>query len=487
MTTTAQTTPPPQGPETSATTGSAGYRYRWMVLAVVLVADVMDLLDATIANLAGPSIRADLGGSASTLQWVLAAYTLSFAIGLITSARLGDLVGRRRMFIIGMVGFTAASLACGLAPSAGLLIAARVAQGLFGATMIPQGLAMVKQSFPPEQLNKAFIPFGPVMGLAAVLGPIIAGVLIDADLFGSGWRMCFLINLPVGIVASYLAFRYLPEVPKSDRVQRLDLLGTLLITAASAALIFPLVQGHEAGWPAWTFVLMGLSVVLFGLFAWNERRSDQPLIEPSLFRNRAFVAGLLVLTTFFLAMSGFMLVYNLFVQLGMGFKPLDAGLALTPFAFGIALGSALSGAWLGPKLGRLVLHLGLSILVVGMIALALTVEHSGVEVSAWAMAPGTLIAGVGCGLIFPPLFDLILADLDDNEVGSGAGLLNAVQQFGGAAGVAAIGTIFFELLPDRGYTDSFGVVIGVTIACWVVTFLVAFLLPKKAREAMIAH
>ncbi len=304
MTTTAQTTAPPQGPATSPTTGSAGYRYRWMVLAVVLVADVMDLLDATIANLAGPSIRADLGGSASTLQWVLAAYTLSFAIGLITSARLGDLVGRRRMFIIGMVGFTAASLACGLAPSAGLLIAARVAQGLFGATMIPQGLAMVKQSFPPEQLNKAFIPFGPVMGLAAVLGPIIAGVLIDADLFGSGWRMCFLINLPVGIVASYLAFRYLPEVPKSDRVQRLDLLGTLLITAASAALIFPLVQGHEAGWPAWTFALMGLSVVLFGLFAWNERRSDQPLIEPSLFRNRAFVAGLLVLTTFFLAMSG---------------------------------------------------------------------------------------------------------------------------------------------------------------------------------------
>ena len=487
MTTTAQTTAPPQDPETSATTGSAGYRYRWMVLAVVLIADVMDLLDATIANLAGPSIRTDLGGSASTLQWVLAAYTLSFAIGLITSARLGDLVGRRRMFIIGMVGFTAASLACGLAPSAGLLIAARVAQGLFGATMIPQGLAMVKQSFPPEQLNKAFIPFGPVMGLAAVLGPIIAGVLIDADLFGSGWRMCFLINLPVGIVASYLAFRYLPEVPKSDRVQRLDLLGTLLITAASAALIFPLVQGHEAGWPAWTFALMALSVVLFGLFAWNERRSDQPVIEPSLFRNRAFVAGLLVLTTFFLAMSGFMLVYNLFVQLGMGFKPLAAGLALTPFAFGIALGSALSGAWLGPKLGRLVLHLGLSILVVGMIALALTVEHSGVDVSAWAMAPGTLIAGVGCGLIFPPLFDLILADLDDNEVGSGAGLLNAVQQFGGAAGVAAIGTIFFELLPDRGYTDSFGVVIGVTIACWVVTFLVAFLLPKKAREGMIAH
>ncbi len=199
---------------TGASYGPRGYRYRWMVMAVVIIADVMDLLDATVANLAGPSIRADLGGSASTLQWVLAAYTMAFAIGLVTSARLGDLVGRRRMFIIGMVGFTVASLLCGLAPTAWLLIAFRVLQGLFGAVMIPQGLAMVKQSFAPEDLQKAFIPFGPIMGLAAVLGPIMAGFLLHADLFGTGWRMIFLINVPVGLVGAALAWRYLPDVPR---------------------------------------------------------------------------------------------------------------------------------------------------------------------------------------------------------------------------------------------------------------------------------
>src|SRR3954447_11966296 len=208
---------------------SRGYQYRWMVMAVVIIADVMDLLDATIANLAGPSIRAELGGGASTLQWVLASYTMAFAIGLVVSARVGDLVGRRRMFIIGMAGFTVASLLCGLAPTAGLLIAARVLQGLFGAVMIPQGLAMVKQSFHPDDLQKAFIPFGPIMGLAAVLGPILAGVLLNADLFGTGWRMIFLINVPVGLVGAVLAWRYLPDVPRNPEA-RLDPLGAVLLT-----------------------------------------------------------------------------------------------------------------------------------------------------------------------------------------------------------------------------------------------------------------
>lgn len=463
----------------------AGYRYRWMVLAIVLVADVMDLLDATIANLAGPSIRADLGGGDSTLQWVLAAYTLAFAIGLVTSGRLGDLVGRREMFLIGMVGFTAASLACGLAPSAGLLIGARVAQGLFGATMIPQGLAMVKQAFPPRDLAKAFIPFGPVMGLAAAGGPIIAGILIDADLFGSGWRMVFLINLPVGVVATLLAFRYLPEMPAAPRRHRLDLVGSALITAASAALIYPLVQGREAGWPGWTFALMGASVVLFALFIWNERRSSYPVIEPSLFKHRGYVAGLLLLLTFFAGLAGFMLAFNLFVQLGLGFKPLYAGLALTPFAFGIALGSALSGAWLGPKLGRPIMHVGLIGILLGIIMLGLTIEQWDVDVTSWQLAPGTLVAGVGTGLIFPPMFDLILADLDENEVGTGAGLLNAVQQFGAAAGVAVLGTIFFQLLPTDGFADAFGSVLGVAIGCWVASFAVVFLLPMRAREELV--
>jgi len=458
-----------------------GYRYRWMVMTVVIIADVMDLLDSTVANLAGPSIRADLGGSASTLQWVLAAYTMSFAIGLVISARLGDQVGRRRMFIIGIVGFTLASLLCGLAPSVGLLIAFRVLQGLFGATMIPQGLAMVKQSFAPEDLQKAFIPFGPIMGLSAVLGPILAGVLLDADLFGTGWRMIFLINVPIGIVAAVLSWRYLPDVPR-DPEARLDPRGAVLLTLASALLIYPLVQGREHGWPWWCFAMMAASAVVFAGFVWNERRSAHPVIEPTLFRNRGFVAGVLFIGVFFVSLSGLMLVVNLFLQLGQGFEPLRTGLAMTPWALGMAIGAAASGAALGPRFGRHVLHGGLLISAVGMLWLGWRIGGADAVLSGWELAPMFLVVGFGSGLIFAPLFDVILADLDDREVGTGSGVLNAVQQFGGALGVAVIGTLFFQWIPEDGWNHATRAVLWVAVGCSAVAFVVAFLLPKKARE-----
>ena len=467
---------------TPAQTGQErGYRYRWMVMAVVIVADVMDLLDATIANLAGPSIRADLGGSESTLQWVLAAYTMSFAIGLVVSARAGDLVGRRRMFIIGMAGFTLASLLCGLAPTAGLLIAARVLQGLFGAVMIPQGLAMVKQSFHPDDLQKAFIPFGPIMGLAAVLGPILAGVLLDADLFGTGWRMIFLINVPVGLLGLALSIRYLPETERNTAV-RLDVLGAVLLAAASALLIYPLVQGRELGWPAWCYLMMAASALVFAAFVANERRSAHPVIERSLFRNRGFVGGLIFLGTFFVAMNGVMLTVNLFIQVGLGFSPLHTGYAMTPLALGLAVGAAVSGAALGPRFGRTVLHGGLLVVGLGMVGLWWTVGHAGPPISGWDLAPALFVAGLGSGAIFAPLFDIILADLGDHEVGSGSGLLNAVQQFSGALGVAVIGTLLFQWLPDGGWYDATRAIIWVSIACYAAAFLTVFLLPKHARE-----
>src|SRR4051795_11190003 len=443
--------------------GPDGYRYRWMVLVVVMVADVMDLLDATIANLAGPSIRHDIGGGETTLQWVLAAYTLTFAVGLITSARAGDLFGRRPLFVIGMVGFTAASLACGLAPTATLLIAARVAQGFFGAVMIPQGFAMVKSSFAEADLQKAFIPFGPVMGLAAVLGPILAGFLLDADLFGTGWRAIFWVNVPVGVVASYLAIRYLPRHLGRDRAARLDPVGTTLLTAASLTLIYPLVQGHDQGWPAWMFVLLGASALLWIAFARSERRTAHPVIERSLMSNRAFLGGLVFLGTFFTAMSGFMLTINLFLQYGLAFTPMHTGLALSPWALGMAVGAAVSGAALGPRFGRRVLHGGLLVVVLGLGLVWQSVGAHGMHTTGWDLAPGLFLTGLGSGAIFAPLFDLILAGLGDHEVGSGSGVLNAVQQFCGALGVAVLGSLFFGLLPGHGFADSIRdlIVIGV--------------------------
>ncbi|HET6154566.1 MAG TPA: MFS transporter [Marmoricola sp.] len=475
--------------DTALTTGAVpdqGYRYRWMVLTVVLLADVMDLLDSTIANLAGPSIRADIGGSETTLQWVLAAYTLTFAVGLITSARAGDLWGRRRLFVIGMVGFTVASLLCGLAPSAGLLIAARVAQGFFGAVMIPQGFAMVKVSFTEDDLQKAFIPFGPVMGLSAVMGPILAGFLLKADLFGSDWRSIFWINVPVGAVASYLAIRYLPRTGygtlERDPDARLDLRGSALLTAASITLIYPLVQGHTQGWPTWMFGLLGASVVLWLAFAVSERSSTHPVIEKSLFSNKAFLGGLVFLGTFFTAMNGFMLTINLFLQYGLSYTPMHTGLTLAPWAFGMACGAAASGAALGPKFGRHVLHGGLIVLAVGLGIVWLSINAHGMHTSLWDLAPGFFLTGLGSGAIFAPLFDIILAGLGDNEVGTGSGVLNAVQQFCGALGVAVLGSVFFHLLPGHGFTDAIKDLIVIGVGCYAVSFVAVFLLPLRARE-----
>lgn len=459
-----------------------GYQFRWFVMAAVIIADVMDLLDATIANLAGPSIRHDLGGSSTTIQWVLAAYTVSFAIGLITSARAGDLIGRRPMFVVGMAGFTVASLACGLAPNADMLIVFRVLQGLFGAVMLPHGLAMVKQSFHPDDLQKAFIPFGPIMGLAAVLGPILAGVLINADLFGSGWRMIFLINVPVGLAGTLIAVRYLPAVPR-DPSARLDPLGSVLVLLASGCLIYPLVQGRELGWPAWIYVVLAVSVVLIGAFVWNERRTDHPLIAPSLFSHRGFVAGLVFLSTFFISMVGFNLIMNLFMQLGLHFSPLNSGVAQTPYALGMAIGAGAAGAALGPKFGRHIVQVGLVITMLGVAWFALVARDLQVGASAWNFTGPFLVAGLGSGLIFAPLFDVILADLNDDEVGTGSGLLNAAQQFAGALGVAILGTVFFNWVPAHGWQTSTEWMAWVSIGCYAVAFIAAFLMPRKAREA----
>jgi len=465
---------------------STPYRWRWIVLGTVLVAEIMDLVDATIVNIAAPSIRNELGGSESALQWMLAGYTLAFAIGLITFGRLGDLVGRRRLFLIGAVGFTLASAICGLATSPEMLIGSRVAQGLLGAVMIPQGFAVLKAVFPAEEIGKAFGLFGPVMGLSAVAGPVIAGLLIDANWFDSGWRMIFFINVPIGVLAVVGALRFMPEV-KTPGASRLDAAGVILVSLASGLLIYPLVQGRELGWPAWSIAMMVSSVGVFALFGWRERRSGNPVIDPSLFRNRGYVAGLGVITTFFLAMSGFMLVFNLFTQLGLHFSPLRAGLAMVPFSLGIAIGAPLSAGLLAPRYGRKALQLGIVVMTVAMVGVWFTLHHYGEQTTLWNLVPATLVMGIGSGMVFAPLFDIILASIDDKAAGSASGVLTAMQQFGGAIGVAVIGTVFFQLLPAHQFLGATKTSTLVAVGLFVVSLLVTFALPKRAREGAQAH
>jgi EmrB/QacA subfamily drug resistance transporter len=454
---------------------------RWAVLAVVLAAEVMDLMDATIVNVAGPSIRADLGGGATTLQWLSAAYTLAFAVLLVTGARLGDIFGRRRLFLIGSAGFTLMSTACAAASSPGTLIACRALQGAFGALLIPQGFGMLKEVFPDEEMPKVFAAFGPVMGLSAIAAPILAGVLIDANLLGAGWRLVFLINLPVGVFALLTAAKVLPR-GASHAGLRLDIGGMALVGLSAVAVIYPLIQGRPEGWPGWIFAMLGAGFLLLVAFVrYERRRTAAPLIEPGLLANRTYITGIAVALGFFATFAGLLLLVSLFCQLDERFSPTHAGLTLTPMTVGMVIAMFASFAVVG-SWGRHMLHVGTALVAAGAVTLALTISgaHSA---SSWQLAPGLFVIGLGAGFAFGQLFDFILAGVAMEEVGSASGVLNAVQQLASALGVAILGTLFFSRT-GAGHLPTD----GLTTCAWValvplaITALLVLRLPLRARQ-----
>lgn len=473
-------------PADTAKPDTPAHRRRWAALAVLVVAEIMNLLDATIVNVAAPGIRASIGGGLSTIQWVVASYTLALAIGLMIGGRLGDIVGRKRMFLIGAAGFTVFSGLCAAADGPATLIGARFVQGLFGAVMIPQILGLIRAMFRGKELGAAMGVFGPAMGLAAMGGPLLGGWLVDADLFGTGWRAIFLINLPIGIVVVLCGLKLVPEV-RQAAPPRLDGIGAVLASLGAFLVVFPLVQGREEDWPAWTFASLGAAVVAFAVFGIHQvrrrRKGRDPLVEPGLFRRREFVGGVLVTTIFFGAMIGFMLVFNLFTQMALHFTAFEAGLSLAPWSLATALG-AVAGGGLAAKMGRHIMHTGLVIMTGGLLLLWNTLDGLAADPTPWTFALGTGVSGLGMGMVFAPLFAIILNAVDDAEIGSASGVLTSIQQFGGAAGTAALGTLFFELIGPMDRPD-FGHAVEVTVlvcaGLFALTFLLGFLLPKKAR------
>jgi EmrB/QacA subfamily drug resistance transporter len=483
----------------TVTTDGKGTRdRRWLGLFAILTAMIMNILDSTIVNVAAPSIRRDLGGSYASLQWVVAAYTLALGVGLFTGGRLGDLYGRKRMFMIGAAGFVTASMLCAFAQSPGMLIGSRVLQGLLGAVMLPQGLGMIKEMFPPREMPAAFGAFGPVMALSAVGGPILAGWLVTADYFGWGWRMIFLINLPLGIAALAGAARFLPR-SRGSHATKLDLTGVTILTAAALLIVYPLVEGRDLGWPAWTLVAMAASLPVFALFGLHvrrvARRGGDPLVTPSLFGKRAFTGGLGAGTAFFASMIGFTLVFSLYLQIGLGYSALRTGLANIPVSAGMVVGFVVASAGLTAKLGRRLLHAGIAVMATGTIAFAVQVHLAGsAGVPLWHLVPALAVTGLGTGLAMAPFFDIILAGVEPHETGSASGTLSALQQLGGALGIAVMGTVFFHILkigptgPDRATVAS-----GMQWILWLVvgllaaTFASAFLLPRRAREEALGH
>ncbi|GGS08491.1 MFS transporter [Streptomyces aureoverticillatus] len=421
-------------------------RRRWAALAVLLLAEAMNLLDATVMNVAAPVIRAGLGGPASSIQWFSAAYTLPFAVFLITGGRLGDIVGRRRVFRLGMAGFVLASLGCALAPSTAALIALRAVQGGAAALIIPQTIGMIRAMFSGPELARAMGTIGPVMGLAAVTGPMVGGALTQADVWGSSWRAVFLINVPLGVAV--LAATPLLREDRAVRRPRLDHAGTALAVLGSGLLVHPLIQGGAHGWPGPRWAMLAAGAAVLAGFAAHQRRRARggrsPLVEPSLFADRGFTAALVSGALFFAVVGGLMLVTVAQLQLGLHRDVLAAGFTLLPWSVAMALSSWAAGAWLVPRYGARVMKAGLLALLAGVVSAAVVYATNPPASYPWLLLPALALAGLGQGLYAVPFFTTALHRVRPHETGSAAGLLNAVQQLGGTLGVALLGGLFLH-------------------------------------------
>ncbi|QEU80194.1 MFS transporter [Streptomyces subrutilus] len=480
---------PAAGPhDAPAPGGSSADRRRWLALAIVMTAAFMDLVDVTIVNIAIPSMRQDLGASTSAIQWITAGYALAFAAGLITGGRLGDIYGRKRLFLVGITGFTAASLLCGIAADPAMLVSSRLLQGAMAALMVPQVLAIIHVTFPPHERGKVFGLFGAIVGLGAVSGPMLGALLTEWNLFGLEWRPIFLINLPVGIAGVLLGRKFITE-SKAPRALRLDLVGVVLATLALVMLIFPLTHGRENDWPLWGFVCMALAPVVFaGFIAYEKykiKKDGSPLVELSLFKVKSFAGGIAVQLTFGIATGIFFLVWTLYMQMGLGWSALRAGTTGIPFSVAVSAAAGISVQKLVPRFGRKVLQAGALTMAAGLLLYIWESQHYGMGIASWQMAAPLVVMGIGMGLIVAPLTDTVLSEVPPEHAGSASGLINTTGQMGNALGLGLTSVVFFGLIDDdtvfgSPYVEAFRGALWWVVAVLLVIFAVMFMLPRKA-------
>ncbi|MFD8477516.1 MFS transporter [Streptomyces globisporus] len=479
---TTTTATPPAAPSAGRST-----RARTVTLAVVLTAELMNALDGSVVYTALPTIAADTGATTAALQWIHAAYALTFALGLITGGRLGDLYGRKRIFLAGTTVFTLASLLCGIATGPELLIAARVLQGAAAAAMVPQVLATLHVTFDEGSRTKAFGLYGTVMSLGTVLGPVLGGVLTQANLFGLGWRPVFLINLPIGLAAVALGLRYIPE-SLDPTTRRLDPLGMFLSALGLLLITLPLTLGGEHGWPAWTFTAMAAGLLVLAVFIAQQRaktrKNASPLVILSLFTGRAFSTGLAVQLAFGLLSGAFFLSWALFMQDGLGLTPGQAALGFVAASLG-----EMGGAWLAMSLvrryGRAVPQAGSLLAAASLAGYHQLIITEGTAMSTALAAVPMLAVGLGLGMIGAPLADLTLSKVPDHHAGSASGLFNTSTQLGIALGTALTTLILFTHTPagtqgpamNTAFAHSLWYITATLLTMWALMLL----LPKQDR------
>ncbi len=472
-----------------------GSRNRWLALAVLLTGAFMALLDTTIVNVAIPTIRTSLAASNATLSWIVSGYALAFGLALIPAGRVGDRLGHKWVFIAGLGLFTMASLACGLAHDDAQLIAARAVQGLAGGIFFTPITALIQLMFSDRERARAFATMGATIGFSTALGPLVGGLIIQAFGTDLGWRMVFGVNIPIGVIAVVAAVLLLPPGAE-DSDTAADWTGLALLSAGLVALLTPLIQGQQDGWPAWTFASMAGGAALIVLFALWERRLEKagrnPLVPPRLFAHASFTGGVLLALVYFAAFTSIFFTIALLWQAGLGHTALQSGLVVMPFAVGSIIGASQSDT-LAARFGRAVLVAGLGLVAVGITAvwlvLALTAATS---FSGWELLAPLLVAGVGSGLFIAPNADFIVATVGRGDAGAASGVINTMQRVGSAIGIAIIGTVLFGTLHVGSFGPSamavaFGhsatLAMAVSAGLGVAAFALVFALPKQADIA----
>ncbi|WDA12211.1 MULTISPECIES: MFS transporter [Paracoccus] len=431
----------------------------WAATVLLLMGNFMNLIDVSIVNVALPSIRTDLGASETQIEWISAAYVLAFAVGLLPCGRFGDKLGRKRLFLSGVGLFTLASVLCGLAPDINVLIGARALQGIGGAMMVPQVMAIMHVIFPPEQKAKAFALAGVVISLGAVTGPLLGGVLISGNLYGLEWRPIFLVNLPVGLLVVLAGFWLIPRL-ESSRDMAIDWWGVGLFGLAITLVVLPMIEGPLLGWPWWTLVTLVAAIPVGALFLRRqhalEAEGREQLLPMVLLRDRGFLSGVTVVMLHFSAIPGMFLVLAIYFQTGFGLTPLESGIATAPFPLGIMLGSYVTGRF-GTRalVGRVAL--GAAVMLAGMIWLRHAAGHPPADLGPATLAGPLAMNGLGMGLAISPLFQLVLRDVPGRIAGAATGGMQAFQQIGAAIGIAIVSSLFFvRLRVDQDHAAAIG-------------------------------
>ncbi|UXS99789.1 MFS transporter [Agrobacterium tumefaciens] len=443
---------------------------RWMALVILLTGAFLPPLDFFIVNVALPSIREDFRASASTMQLIISGYATTYAVMLITGGRLGDLYGRRNVFLAGMVGFAAASALCGFAWSPAALVAGRILQGFAAAIMAPQALASINAIFPDHEKSKALSFYALTFGVASMVGLFLGGALIALDILGLGWRAIFLINLPVIAVAAPSAFIMLRET-RSERPSKLDLGGALLIAIALSALIAPLIEGREQGWPIWLILMLATSLPFFLLFWRHEKHLEStgrdPILAPSLLQNRGLMRGLLA-ALFFYSLAAFWLIFSVYQQGGLGLAPFEAGLAILPAAVGFVLGPFASERILR-VFGRFSAGAGMVLQAAGLFGTAALISNGLPQFLFAAL----FLIGAGQGIALPNLVKSIVQRVDRTQSGLASGLVNSMFQIGGALAAAIVGGLFFSILGSATDVQSIGRAYSVAAVAIGICLLIA--------------